>query len=180
MIMDSVLVKKATSGDAEALSLLIDKYKNNAYNLAISIVKDKESAKDITQDSFLKVLENIDRFRSESKFSTWLYRIVYNESLQHIHKSKRFFITDIESSKLENYSDITLATEDKYQELDLYQAMENLEENERNIVLLFYLAEKSIKEINTITGLKIPNIKVRLHRARKKLYKSLKQEYGKI
>jgi DNA-directed RNA polymerase specialized sigma24 family protein len=50
--MDSVSIKKAIDGDPEALSQLIDKYKNHAYNLAISIVKDKESAKDITQDSF--------------------------------------------------------------------------------------------------------------------------------
>jgi RNA polymerase sigma factor (sigma-70 family) len=178
--MDSVLVKKAISGDTEALSLLIDKYKNNAYNLAISIVKDKESAKDITQDSFLKVLENIDRFKSESKFSTWLYRIVYNESLQYIHKSKRIIITDIESAKIENYSDVSSSIDDKYQDLDLYKAIENLDDNERNIILLFYLAEKSIKEINTVTGLNIPNIKVILHRARKKLFESLKLEYGKI
>jgi RNA polymerase sigma-70 factor (ECF subfamily) len=178
--MDSVLVKKAISGDTEALSLLIEKYKNNAYNLAISIVKDKESAKDITQDSFLKVLENIDRFKSESKFSTWLYRIVYNESLQHIYKNKKFSMTDIESAKFENNSDVLSTPEDKYQDLDLYQAIENLDDNERNIILLFYLAEKSIKEINTVTGLNIPNIKVILYRARKKLFESLKLEYGKI
>jgi RNA polymerase sigma-70 factor (ECF subfamily) len=178
--MDSVLVKKAISGDTEALSLLIDKYKNNAYNLANSIVKDKESAKDITQDSFLKVLENIDRFKSESKFSTWLYRIVYNESLQYIHKSKRIIITDIESAKIENYSDVSSSIDDKYQDLDLYKAIENLDDNGRNIILLFYLADKSIKEINTVTGLNIPNIKVILHRARKKLFESLKLEYGKI
>lgn len=178
--MESVLIKNAIAGDSEALSLLINKYKNIAYNLATSIVKDKESAKDITQDSFLKVLENISRFKNESKFSTWLYRIVYNESLQYLKKSQKVSITDIESSIIENYSDEILTTENRYQDLDLYQAIERLNENERNIILLFYLAEKSLREINTITGLSIPNIKVILHRSRKKLYENLKLEYGRI
>ena len=178
--MDSVLVKKAIAGDSEALSTLIDKYKDNAYNLAISIVKDKESAKDITQDSFLKVLENINRYKNESKFSTWLYRIVYNESLQYIKKIQKVSMTDIESAKIENYSDGILTTEDRYLDLDMYQAIEKLDKNERNIILLFYLAEKSIREINIITGLSFPNIKVILHRSRKKLYENLKLEYERI
>ena len=177
--MDSVLVKKAIAGDSGALSQLIDKYKDNAYNLAISIVKDKESAKDITQDSLLKVLQNIHRFRNESKFSTWLYRIVYNESLQHILKIKKANLTDIESVKIEIISDDIPSAENEYLKVDLYQAIERLESNERHIILLFYLGEKSVKEINTITGLSKPNIKVILHRARKKLYKHLKLEYEK-
>jgi len=178
--MESVLIKNAIAGDYEALSLLINKYRNIAYNLAISIVKDKESAKDITQDSFLKVLENITRFNNESKFSTWLYRIVYNESLQYIKKIQKISITDIESAKIENYSDGILPTEDQNLDLYLYQAIERLDENERNVILLFYLAEKSLREINTITGLSISNIKVILHRSRKKLYENLKLEYGRI
>jgi RNA polymerase sigma factor (sigma-70 family) len=180
--MESVLIKNAIAGDSEALSLLINKYKNIAYNLATSIVKDKESAKDITQDSFLKVLENIYRFNNESKFSTWLYRIVYNESIQYIKKNQKASITDIdiESAKIENYTEEILTSEDQYLDLDLYQAIERLDENERNIILLFYLAEKSLKEINTITGLSISNVKVILHRSRKKLYENLKLKYERI
>jgi RNA polymerase sigma factor (sigma-70 family) len=178
--MDSVLVKKAIKGDSEALSTLIDKYKNNAFNLAISIVKDKESAKDITQDSFLRVLENIGRFKNEAKFSTWLYRIVYNESLQHLQKIRKSTTTDLESAKIENYSDEILPCEDRYLDLDLSEAFKKLDDNERNIILLFYMSEKSIREINKITGLSIPNIKVILHRSRKKLYNNLKLEYERI
>jgi RNA polymerase sigma-70 factor, ECF subfamily len=178
--MDSVLVKKAIAGDSEALSRLIDKHKNYAYNLAISIVKDKESAKDITQDSFLKVLENISRFKNESKFSTWLYRIVYNESLRHIREIKKVNLTNIESQEIDRYSDERTSSENKNLDEKLYQAIERLENNERNIVLLFYLGEKSIREINTIIGLSKPNIKVILHRARKKLFDYLKPEYEKI
>jgi len=85
--MDSVLVKKAIAGDSEALSTLIDKYKDNAYNLAISIVKDKESAKDITQDSFLKVLENINRFKNNQSSQLGCIELFITN---HYSTSKRF------------------------------------------------------------------------------------------
>ncbi len=169
--MESQIIKKAISGDSEALTILIDKYKDIAYNLALSIVKNKEDAKDITQDSFLKILENINKFRSDSKFSTWLYRIVYNQSIGFVKRENRTNLVD--------YSLLVEASDNNSQEdatQDLYQAINKLEDTDRNIIMLFYLAEKSIKEIAQITGLSICNIKVILHRARKKLFE--KMDYG--
>ena len=172
--MESRILQKAISGDPEALTLLIDKYKNIAYNLALSIVKNKEDAKDITQDSLLKVLENIHKFRKASKFSTWLYRIVYNQSVGFIANKKQKYIQDylqlVEPSYHLNFEN----RESKFP--DMYKAINALDDNDRNIIMLFYLAEKSIKEIVQITGLSISNIKVILHRARKKLYKNLNYE----
>jgi RNA polymerase sigma-70 factor (ECF subfamily) len=174
--MDSVIVRKAITGDHEALSQLIDRYKDNAYNLAISIVKDRESAKDITQESFLKVLENISRFRNESKFSTWLYRIVYNESLKHILTIKKINLTNFEEIENDKYYEEAFSAEDDHQDADLYKAIDRLETNERCVILLFYPGEKSISEINSITGLSKSNIKVILYRARRNLYKYIKGE----
>jgi len=172
--MDSQTISKAISGDSEALTFLVNEYKDIAFNLALGIVKNKENAKDITQDSFLKVLENIKGFRNESKFSTWLYKIVYNQSIQFIQKTNSTNFTDIESVKAYDFSNDYSNGEDKY--LELYQIIDQLEDNERNIVKLFYLAGKSIKDINSITGLSISNIKVILHRARKRLREKLTTE----
>ena len=172
--MDSQTISKAISGDSEALTFLVNEYKDIAFNLALGIVKNKENAKDITQDSFLKVLENIKGFRNESKFSTWLYKIVYNQSIQFIQKTSSTNFTDIESLKANDFSNDYSNGEDKY--LELYQIIDQLEDNERNIVKLFYLAGKSIKDINSITGLSISNIKVILHRARKRLREKLTTE----
>jgi RNA polymerase sigma factor (sigma-70 family) len=170
--MESMLIKKAITGDSEALALLIDKYKNIAYNLAFSIVKNKEDAKDITQDSFLKVLENISRFRNDSKFSTWLYRIVYNQSIGFVKNTNR--LNSVDYALLFEHSENNDNQEKRIQEL--YKAIDLLVDVERNIILLFYLADKSIKEIAQITGMSIANVKVILHRARKKLYEKLEYE----
>jgi RNA polymerase sigma-70 factor (ECF subfamily) len=172
--MESQIIKKAKSGDSEALTILIDKYKNIAFNLALSIVKDKDNAKDITQDSFIKVLENIKYFRSNSKFSTWLYRIVYNQSLSFIKKAnylnsfKNNYYSDFELPEIFENEDETLQ--------QLNKAIDLLDNNEKNILLLFYYAEKSIKEISQITGLSKSNIKVILHRTRKKLKDKINNE----
>jgi RNA polymerase sigma-70 factor (ECF subfamily) len=170
--MESQIIKKAISGDSEALTILIDKYKDIAFNLALSIVKNRDDAKDITQDSFLKILENINRFRSDSKFSTWLYRIVYNQSIGFIKRENR--ANSVDYSLLIEISENNDNKEGEIQ--DLYKAINKLEDTDRNIIMLFYLAEKTIKEIAQITGFSSGNIKVILHRARKKLFEKMDYE----
>ena len=110
--MESQIIKKAISGDSVALTKLVDKYKDIAYNLALSIVKNKEDAKDIAQDSFLRILENISRFRNDSNFSTWLYKIVYNQSIGFVKRENRTKMIDYSvlvdiSEKNENQEDKT-------------------------------------------------------------------------
>ncbi len=169
----SKILKKAIAGDKNALSVLVDKYKDIAFNLAISIVRDEEDAKDITQDSFLKVLENIESFRNESKFSTWLYRIVYNLSIQFIRNKKKMDSLENVSHILTETSSDTLETHEKNQIIKI--SLNILDGNERLIVTLFYLGEKSIKEIKEITSLSLSNIKVILYRSRKKMTKNLEK-----
>lgn len=172
--MDPSIIKKAKSGDIEALGLLIEKYQDIAFNLALGIVKDKDSAKDIVQDSFVKVLDKIYTFRNDSKFSTWLYRIVFNQSLaflkQEKTKNSRMKLENIEVEYIPNLGN----EEEDIQKL--YHAIELLEDNDKNILLLFYYAEKSVKEISIITGFSKSNVKVILHRTRKKLKTIIKNE----
>jgi RNA polymerase sigma factor (sigma-70 family) len=169
--MEAKILKRAISGDSEALTILIDKYKDIAYNLALRIVKNEENAKDITHDSFLAVLENIDKFRNDSKFSTWLYRIVYNQSMGFIKKNHVKLINS-ELGVTVEYSEYIENKTDDYQEL--YEAIDLLDDNDKNVIMLFYLAEKSVKEISQITNLSNSNIKVILHRSRKKLKEKMR------
>lgn len=174
-VMNETIIEKAVRGDADALKMLVNNHKDMAFNLALSMVKNRELAKDITQDSFLKVLENLHKFRNASRFSTWLYRIVYNQSLQAI-KAENAFHRAGEEILTSHPSDDVQPGERDYD--PLYRSIQQLDEKERSIIALFYLAEKSLKEIRWITGIKIATIKVTLHRARKKLYHKLKPEYG--
>ncbi len=170
--MESRIIHEAISGDSRSLTILIDKYKDIAYSLALSIVKNREDAKDITQDSFLKVLENISRFRNEAKFSTWLYRIVYNQSVGFMNRVNRK--KEIDYTMLLENSEINDSHEEKIQQL--YKAISALDDTGRNIIILFYLAEKSIKEIRQITGFSVANIKVILYRSRKKIFEIMNHE----
>lgn len=169
------IIGKAVKGDPEALKMLVNSHKDMAFNLAFSLVNNREKARDITQESFLKVLENLHKFRNASRFSTWLYRIVYNQSLQSIRHNRTIHLAD-ESIAPEDIADERPSG--KYNYDPLYRSIQCLDEKERTVITLFYLSEKSLKEIRQITGIKIATIKVILHRARKKLYHQLKPEYG--
>src|SRR6056297_749301 len=86
--MDSYL-SKAIDGDHEALNHLLDQHKDLAFSIALKLVGNETDAEDVVQEAFIKVLSSIGRFRKESKFSTWLYRIVYNESLKRLNEKSR-------------------------------------------------------------------------------------------
>ena len=171
--MDS-LIKKAREGDRQALATLIDNHKTIAYNLALRITKNKEEAQDITQQSFLIVLERIKEFRDQAKFSTWLYRIIYNEAIRSV-KRKHLPIEEqlLDTLAYESADHLEQKERKKY----LNEAIQKLNESERVVILLFYMAEKPIKEINLITGFSQSNIKVLLHRGRKQLKDQLQYEY---
>ena len=170
--METELIRKAADGDAQALNVLVDKHKGLAYNVAFRILQNSEDAKDVTQNSFIKALENLSQFRQESSFSTWLYRIVYNEAMMLIRKQKR----NLEFLD-ETYVDVRDEEEPQpdqaKMQLTLIKAIEELKRRERTVIELFYLGEKSIKEIRKITGMSTANVKVMLHRTREKLKKNI-------
>lgn len=165
----SSLISKAKLGDREALSTLVNNHKEFAFNLALNLVKDNNDAKDIAQQSFLKVLENISKFRSESKFSTWLYRIVYNESMTFLKRKSKTVTKDIKKGIQED--EVYMFGESDKETLynDLHKSILKLNPNEKMVIMLFYLSGKSINEITKITGFSQTNVKVLMHRSRKKL-----------
>lgn len=176
--MESQMIQRAKAGDTEALTYLVDQHKELAFNIALRMTKSSEDAKDIVQESFLKVLKNIDRFKEEAKFSTWLFRIVYNESLMLLRKQKNsstfLDIRTVESVYVEGQEEDINAKEFNYTKLHI--AIDQLNHNERTVIDLFYLGEMSIKDIRRITQMSASNIKVILHRARLKMYKILEDE----
>lgn len=174
---DNFYIDKILGGDTAAYASLIDKHKTMAYNIAWRILKSREDAEEITQDSFLKVYHSLKEFKRESKFSTWLFRIVYNNAISRVRKKK----LDIDSFDDENYEWMEPA--DTAKELErlsqneqkkyVNAAISRLPEEDATVITLFYMNESSIEEISTVTGLSESNVKVKLFRSRKRLHEEL-------
>ena len=139
--------------------------------------RNHEDAEEVAQDSFIKAYSQLHTFKGESKFSTWLYTIVYRNSITKIRK-KKITTTDIDSYIIENQkSDYDFpqieAIKNGEQKKYITEAIDNLPETDAFLITLFYLEESSVEEIEQITGLTKTNVKVKLFRARKKLLNEL-------
>jgi RNA polymerase sigma-70 factor (ECF subfamily) len=174
---DQFYIERVLQGDSNAFAFLINRYKDMVFTLALKIVKSREDAEEVAQDSFLKAYQKLDGFKGQSKFSTWLYTIVYRSALTKVRK-KKLETTDIDSYVLDNHKDgqdfpqleaIKNGEQQKY----VRQAIDNLGETDSLLITLFYLHDNSIEEIQEITDMSQSNVKVRLFRARKRLYKEL-------
>lgn len=170
---DQIYIDKVLQGDTNAFAYLINKYKDMVYTIAIKIVKSHEDAEEVAQDSFLKAYEKLDSFKGNSKFSTWLYTIVYRNAITKIRK-KKVATSDIDEYVMDNYSEghefpqleaIKNGEQQKY----VREAIDRLPEKDALLITLFYMNESSVEEIEQITNLTQSNIKVKLFRARKKL-----------
>ncbi len=173
---DQIYIDKVLQGDAASYSYLVEKYKDMAYTVAIKIVRNAEDAEEVAQDSFIKAFQQLRTFQGKSKFSTWLYTIVYRTAISKTRK-KKIEITNIDEYVIDNYSTggSSQIDELKREEQQKYikAAIDKLPELDALLVTLFYINDNTLDEIEKITGYTKTNIKVRLFRARKKLYKSL-------
>ena len=174
---DQIYIERVLKGDTNAFSHLINKYKDMVFTLVIKIVKNQEDAEEVAQDSFIKAYQKLDSFKGQSKFSTWLYTIAYRNALTKVRK-KKLETTDIDSYVIDNHKDDhefpqIEAIKNNEQEKYVKQAIDNLGETDSLLITLFYLNDNSIEEIQEITEMSQSNVKVRLFRARKRLYKEL-------
>lgn len=166
-------IDKVIKGDTNAFAFLVEKYKDMVFSLAIKITKNREEAEEVSQDSFIKAFKAIHTFKGDSKFSTWLYKISYHNCMDRVNKNARKYNIDRIDEVIENR---IKATEDTMQTIERKERAElmndcllELPEDERSILWLFYYKELSLKEIMEVTSLSQANLKVKLHRARKKL-----------
>lgn len=171
---DSFYIDKVLCGDHSAYATLVAKHKNLVFSIALKILDNREDAEETAQDVFLKAFQSLKTFENKSKFSTWLYRIAYNASISKTRK-KRVEVLPMDDHIIHNYSTDEVASNvnqlDENDQLKLMDKTLNaLPEEDYVLINLFYKGEKSIEEISTITGLSQSNVKVRLHRIRKKMY----------
>ncbi len=176
---DNIYLEQIKQGNTNAYAMLINKHKTMAFNVAVRITRNREDAEEVIQDAFLKIFYSLKDFEGKSKFSTWLFRIVYNQAISKIRK-KTIDQNTISDEIIDNFTvgEISnelnyLKAEEQTKYIDL--ALTKLPKEDSAIVTLFYLNESSVEEVSEITGLSEANVKVKLHRSRKKLYDELKQ-----
>lgn len=177
---DELYIKRIQNGETECFSHIVEHYSKPVFLLICRIARNQEDAEELTQDVFLKVFRTLKNFQGNSLFSTWLYRIAYNTAISYTRKKKQEFLY-IEEQTINNIPDreVDEAFENNITEKHLqalHQAIDQLSPDERGIITLFYMEEKTIEAIAEVTGLSNSNIKVKLHRIRKKLYLMLNSD----
>ena len=176
---EHIMIERAIRKDPLAYRFFVTKYNTYAFSIAVKIVKNSEDAEEVVQDSFIRAFKALRSLNRSAKFSTWLYKIVYNTSLTRIRNKKNL----IESSDevWNETSDLqvpgNMGAFERLVEADqtklLNQALLALNESENLVIELYYRCENSIAEIETITRWNPSTIKIRLFRARQKFYVEL-------
>jgi len=173
---DEYYIERVLQGDHSSFATLVERHKDMIFTIAHRILKNREEAEEIAQDTFLKAYRSLRKFRKESKFSTWLYRIVYNLCVSHLRKNKMQTDSLDDENKHMDVED-THSKMEKLEDQDrkhyINQAIEHLNCDEKTILTFYYQDDLSVNEISDITRLTSSNVKVKLHRARIKLYNQL-------
>jgi len=176
---DIEIIKSVLKGNKDHFAFLIDRYQDKAYSLCLSILKNEDDAQETLHLCFIKAYENLSRFRSNAKFSTWFYRICYNQCISDKRYSNKFNrnldpvdqpdLSPIELNQGISY--LSLNEQRKYIQL----ALDELNSTEEFLIQSHYLEQLDLKEIAEISGLSMSNVKVSMHRARKKMYINLEK-----
>jgi len=180
-------IERVKGGDREAFGGLVDAHKNMIYTVCIRMLTSEADAEEAAQDVFVKAYRSIGSFQAKSKFSTWLYRIAYNHCISVIRKKVKMIDLvgeipegEIDEGEMNGLESISAEERSKYLKI----AIESLAETDAVVVTLFYYDELSLEEIADVTGLSSSNIRIKLHRSRKKMYQviceNLKTEVSSI
>ncbi len=156
----------------DLLEQIMVEHGSDLVRLAFNYVKDKETAKDMVQNTFIKCYENLDNFRFESAIKTWLYRITVNQCKDYLKSwnyrkvnAKSFFENAVKSMFPSTEEKVVKNSEDE----EIKKIIFSLPEKYREVIFLYYYESLSISEIATVTDQKINTVKTRLTRAKQRL-----------
>jgi len=169
---DVEIINRAKLGDLVAFNLLMERHKNAVFHFSLRLLKIREEAEEVAQDVFVIVFKKIKDFKGESKFTTWLYRITFNECISRIRKikQKEKYMVIVEGEyHLSVIEKGYYMLDNNYQSKIIERSLDELDEESRTIILMFYYHEKSVAEIADITQHSVTNVKTKLHRARKSM-----------
>jgi RNA polymerase sigma-70 factor, ECF subfamily len=177
-------IKQVKKGDQNAFAEIVDLYKDKIYQLCYRMLGNAHEAEDIAQEAFIRAYVNIHTYDMSKKFSTWLYRIATNLSIDRIRKKKPDYFLDAEiagTDGLTMYSQVAAEEklpEEEIETMELQQTIQNeilkLPDKYRSVIVLKYIDELPLKEISEILDIPIGTVKTRIHRGREALRKQLR------
>jgi RNA polymerase sigma factor (sigma-70 family) len=175
---DEYYIREILKGDSGSFSQLVERYSHLAFSLSMKILNQREDAEEAAQDAFIKAYNSLSSFQSSATFKTWFFRIVYNTSISKLRTRKNIELKlgDVKISDAEIQSTETaigqLDKEDRQRFLKI--GLEKLEPDDQALLKMYYYDDFSMDEISVIIGLTVSNVKVKIHRARKKLLLELR------
>jgi len=181
---DAELLQAVLEGDATAYRGLVEKYQGRVYAMVYGMIRNREDARDITQEALVKAYKNLKSFRLESSFYTWLYRIAMNLAIDFTRKRKRQGTTSFDEavasrdgdggiSELHHGDSPSKKLERKEVYKQIMDALEKLPADQKQVILLRELEGLSYREISDVMGIPEGTVMSRLFYARKKLQKLL-------
>lgn len=166
-------IRRILGGDTAHFATLVDRYRRPVYALVLRIAGDSAEAEELAQDCFLKAYKALGSFRGTCAFSTWLFRIAYNTAVSAARRSRRE-LRGVDERRLASVSDeeadALFASGNEEKIGALVRAIAALTAEERALLHLFYYDAQPVGACAGILGLSEVNVKVRLHRIRRKLY----------
>lgn len=168
--VEETLIKQSQWGNDDAFEKLIDRYEGYLYKMAFLYVKNEQDAMDIYQETVLKAYLNITKLKDRKAFKTWITKILVNNVYTKNNQAKKVQENHIKLDTKEfNHSDIE-------EKIDLYDAIDILEEKYRTPIILQYFYDLTTKQISEITNFNENTIKTNIRRGKKKIYEILKEE----
>jgi RNA polymerase sigma-70 factor (ECF subfamily) len=181
---DSALIKKALSGDQAAYQRLLARHKATVFHIVFKMVRNREEADDLVQETFMKAFASLASYREEFRFTTWLYRIAANAAIDSLRKQKIEAMSLDEPVETEEgtvgleIADTAFNPEEdalkKEKGLSILDAIASLPPKYREVIELVHLKEKPYDEIAAILKVPVGTVKARIFRARELLKKKLK------
>ena len=170
-------IEEVLKGNTAAYAILVNRYQDMVYSIAVKILRNREEAEEAAQDAFVKAYRNLDNFRRNSRFSTWLYRIAFNEAISRTRLKKLAEVEIMEeiteSMEDQEVEEEVMGMDPAEQKNMIHKVLAGLPEPDQLLINLYYNEGLGIADISGITGLTESNVKVRMHRLRKKIYVEL-------
>jgi RNA polymerase sigma factor (sigma-70 family) len=181
---DQILIKKALAGNERAYKQLLNRHKDAIFRMIVKIVHSREEAGDLVQETFMKAFGSLSSYKTEYRFTTWLYKIAANNCIDFLRK-KRLDSVSLDQPLRTKDGEVTVELPDwtyspeadfasKQKSLSIDSAIDSLPLKYREVIIFRHKQDKSYDEISQILSIPVGTVKARIFRARELLKKKLK------